>query len=247
MRLRLILTFFGVTLLASTAQAFTVAAASDLQHALPEIEAARGLPPGARAKFVFGSSGTLYRQIVQGAPFEVFLSADEALAERLIDQGRADAPGLVYAVGRLALMIGAARQLELLEPKAALASAQIKRLAIANPEHAPYGRAAMETLGRLGLAEVFRGRLLLGENVSQAARFVLDGGAEAGLVALSIAFAAGDKARHVVMPATLHAPIRQRLVLIKGAGADARAFAAFMASKEAMRVLARHGFERPGS
>lgn len=230
---------------AAGAQPLSVAAAADLQYALPEIEAARAAPAGEKARIVFGSSGLLYRQIVEGAPFEVFLSADESLAIRLVEQGRAEGPGAVYAVGRLALMTSARSGLALGDAKAALGDASLKRLAIAHPDHAPYGRAAIETLTALGLAERFRGRFLHGENVAQAARFVVDGGAEAGLVALSVALGSADKARFVVVPAALHAPLRQRMVLVKGARAPARAFYAWMTTPEAARILARHGFESP--
>jgi molybdate transport system substrate-binding protein len=231
---------------AAGAQPVTIAAAAHLQHALPEIERARPAGGGDETRIVYGSSGLLYRQIVQGAPFEIFFSADEILAQRLIEDGRAEAPGAVYGVGRLALMLPRASATDLGDPRAALVGGNFRRLAIANPDHAPYGRAALEALERLGLSERYRGRsLLLGENVEQAARFVLDGGAEAGLVALAVALGAGDKARHAVLPAELHAPIRQRVVLIGRPRPEARAVFARLISPEARRVLLRHGIEAP--
>lgn len=225
------------------AGAFAVAAAADLQHALPEIEAARVAKSGESARLVFGSSGTLFRQISQGAPFEIFMSADESLARRLIEQGRAEGPGRLYAVGRLALMVGASSALDPSDIKKALVDPRLRRLAMANPDHAPYGRAAQETLATLGLSEAFRGRVLVGENVAQAARFVLDGGADGGLVALAVALGAGSKARHAVVPADMHQPLRQRAVLFKGASQPARDFFAWLGSDEARRIFARHGFE----
>ena len=244
-----VLLLLALGALAARAQPVTIAAAADLQHALPEIDKARAGGNGAAlTNIVYGSSGLLYRQIVQGAPFEIFLSADEALAERLVAQGLAEGPGTVYGVGRLALMLPRASAADLGDPKAALVGGDFRRLAIANPDHAPYGRAAMQALSRLGLADRYQaGRLLLGENIAQAARFVLDGGADAGIVALAVALGAGDKARYAVLPAELHAPIRQRMVLIGKARPAARDVYAWLGSPEARRILLRHGFEPPGT
>ena len=230
-----------------------VAAASDLQHALVEISAAFTAATGRSVKLAMGSSGNLSQQIMQGAPFELFFSADEEYVRALVAKGMTRGEGVLYAVGRLALFVGKGSPVnadpELRDLSAAAADGRLRKLAIANPEHAPYGRAARAALTYSGLWEKLRGRLVLGENVSQAAQFAVSGSVEAALVAHSLVLADAMKGRggYALVPEAWHPPLRQRMVLLRGAGDTARRFYDFMRSAPARVVLERHGFALPAA
>lgn len=233
------------------AAAANVAAAADLKFALAEIAAAHERAGGGKVGLSFGSSGIFRRQIAQGAPFELFLSADEVYAEALIGEGRAEGPGALYAIGRLALYLPKGSPVkadsELRDLAAAARDGRLRRLAIANPEHAPYGRAAREALTRAGAWEAVQDKLALGENTAQAARFATSGSAQAAI--LPLALVRGEelaaKGGFVTLPEGWHAPLRQRMVLIKGAGESARGFYAFLQSAQARAIFAKHGFVLP--
>jgi molybdate transport system substrate-binding protein len=228
-----------------------VAAASDLQFALEEIAAAFTQATGHEARLTFGSTGNLARQIRAGAPFELFFSADESYVGILEQAGRTDGPGTLYAIGRIAVFAPRGSRVpvdgELAGLRAELAAGRVSRLAIANPEHAPYGRAAREALERAGAWTLAQPRLALGENVSQAAQFALTGAADAAIIALSLALtpAFRDKGQHALIPEHLHAPLRQRMVLVRGAGTAARELYRFAESAAARSVLERYGFGLP--
>jgi molybdate transport system substrate-binding protein len=225
-----------------------VAAAASLRDALPELAERFTAANGARARLSFGASGSLRRQIARGAPFELFLSADEAMVLDLAREGRTRDEGTVYAEGRLAILVPHHSALTpdgtLKDLRRASEDGRLRRLAIANPEHAPYGRAARETLKRSRLWEHVQKRLLVGENASQAAQFVSTGGADAGLVAYSLALSPrlADCCEHAVLPLYLHRPLRQRGVLLKGSGVAAERFFDFLLGPEGQAVLERHGF-----
>lgn len=228
-----------------------VAAAADLQFALPEIVAAFVGGGGAPLKLSFGSSGNFARQIAQGAPFELFLSADERFAAQVIAAQRGEGGGTHYATGRLALFLPQGSVIradrDLADLVVAAGDGRLARLAIANPEHAPYGRAAREVLEKKGVWDALQGRLALGDNAAQAAQFAASGAAQAGLIPLSLARAPELAARgaFVAIPESWHAPLRQTLVLVKPAGPQARAFAEFLRGAQARAILARHGFGLP--
>jgi molybdate transport system substrate-binding protein len=230
----------------------TVAAASDLQFALEEVAAAFSAATGRKVELAFGSSGNFFRQIRQGAPFQMFLSADEAFVEELAAGGFAEDRGALYAVGRIALIVPRGSALKpdgtLADLAAALRDGRVRRFAIANPEHAPYGRRAEEALRHAGLWDAIEKRLVLGENVSQAAQFAISGGADGGIVAYSLALAprVARLADHALIPSEWHQPLRQRMVLMNGAGETARMFYAFVAAPEARKILNRYGFVLPG-
>ncbi|MCZ7562941.1 MAG: molybdate ABC transporter substrate-binding protein [Burkholderiales bacterium] len=236
---------------ARAAGAPVVAAAANLGFALPEIAAAFERATGRRVELAFGSSGNLARQIVQGGPYELFLSADEARVHYVLERGRAEDAGRIYAVGRLALFAAhgspVAVDPELAGLAAALREGKVRRIAIANPELAPYGAAAREVLRRQGLWEAAQGRLAVGENVSQAAQFALTGAVDAAFIPYSLARAPTLQGKGAValLPDSQHAPIRQRMALLKGAGETARAFHAFMTGGEARAILERYGFASP--
>ncbi len=246
----------GVALLAvpsaRAADPPVVAAAADLKFALEAIAAQWRTRTGGDVRLAFGSSGNFARQLGQGAPFDLFLSADEDLVFRLADAGLTRDRGALYAIGRIALFappgspLDAARGLDGL--REALAAGRIVRFAIANPEHAPYGRAAEQALIAAGLWEAIRPRLVLGENVAQAAQFATTGGAQGGLIALSLARAPefAGRGAFAVVPDSLHAPLRQRMVLMRAARTPAAAFHDFLQSPPAREIFVRFGFALPG-
>ena len=228
-----------------------IAAASDLATALPQVVAAFQRKTGQGVKLTFGSSGNFTQQIQNGAPFEVFFSADEAYVETLAKAGRTDGAGALYAIGRLGLFVPLGSPVQpdarMKGLAAALKAGQVQTFAIANPEHAPYGRAAQECLQHAGVWEALKSHLVLGENVSQATQFAVAGGAQGGLIPLSLALTPQVKAAgtFVLLPTACHKPLRQRGVVIKGAGPTARAFYAFMQGREARAILTRYGFTLP--
>ena len=226
----------------------TVAAASDLKFALEELAARFTRETGRKLRLSFGSSGNFARQIEQGAPFQLFLSADEDMVFRLADKGLTVDRGALYAVGRIVLIVPRGSPLkadgELRDLAAALADGRLKRFAIANPDHAPYGKRAEEALRHAGLWDAIRPRLVLGENVSQAAQFATSGSTQGGIVAQSLALSpqVAKNASFALIPADWHQPLRQRMVLIAGAGETARAFHAWLQQPAAREVMARYGF-----
>jgi len=236
---------------AGAADAPVVAAASDLQFALEEIGTRFTAATGKQVRLALGSSGNFARQIRQGAPFQVFLSADEGFVDGLARDGFTKDAGDLYAVGRIVVFAPAGSPLEpdpeLANLRAALESGRLRKLAIANPEHAPYGRAAKEALTSAGLWAAIEQRLVLGENVSQAAQFATTGGADGGIFAYSLALspAVARRGRYVLLPETMHQPLRQRMVLLRNAGPVAAEFYAFLKGAEARRILERYGFVLP--
>lgn len=228
-----------------------IAAASDLQFALEEIAGAFKRDGGADVRLVFGSSGNFARQIEQGAPFELFLSADEALVFGLADKSLTKDRGALYAIGRIVLFASNRSPLvDQLTPEAlrnAATDGTLKHLAIANPEHAPYGRAAQQWLTTQGLWETVRPLLVLGENASQAAQFATVGDSQAGIMPYSIALAARlqSAGKFALLPAEEHEPLRQRMVLLKNASVTAERFYGYMQHTAARDVMRRYGFVLP--
>lgn len=229
-----------------------IAAASDLKFAVDEIAATYLRETGGRVRLSYGSSGNFYRQIIQGAPFEIFMSADEAFVFQLADQKLTADRGVPYAIGRLVLFApkGSPVQADaqFADLRRSTADGRLVKFAIANPEHAPYGRAAMEALKSVGLWSTIEPRLVLGENVSQAAQFAVSGSTQGGIFALSLALAPQIAAAgsYVLVPDRLHRPLLQRMVLTRAAGDTARAFFDHMQSPAARRVFKRYGFTLPG-
>jgi len=229
-----------------------VAAAADLQFALVEVADAFKMSAGRSVKLTFGSSGNFARQIRQGAPFEVFFSANEDFVKDLARDGFTRNAGDLYAIGRIVLMVPKGSPLKadgrLADLKAALADGRLKKFAIANPEHAPYGARAEEALRHAGLWEAIRPLLVYGENVAQAAQFAASGNTQGGIIAYSLALAPQVAAlgSFELIPADWHQPLRQTMTLTKKAGATAEAFYAFARSPEARATFRRYGFVLPG-
>jgi molybdate transport system substrate-binding protein len=228
-----------------------IAAAASLQPALEEAATVITAETGITPRFAYGASGNLARQIAQGAPFEMLLAADETSIQRLVEAGQTRDAGHIFAVGRMVLFaprgstLDPAAGLEALRPL--VAAGRVQRFAIANPEIAPYGRAAEEALRRLDLWEALRPRLVFGENIAQAAQFAMMEGATGGLIALSLALSPVLKARgdFSLVPEGLHGPLRHRLAVTKRGGEAALRLQAWFLSSSATRVFARHGLEAP--
>lgn len=224
-----------------------VAAASDLRVALVEVASAFKVSPGGRdVEPVYGSSGTFFAQIREGAPFDVFLSADLDYSRRLAGEGLSEAPFL-YAVGRLALVVSKDTGLD---PKGfgdLLRGPAIRRLAIANPAHAPYGRAAEAALRSWKVYDAIATKIVLGDSVSQALQFLDSGSAQAALVALPLVQSRSRELAIGVVPETAHPPIEQAGVVLKRTRdlEGARAFRAFLLSDAGRAILTRHGFTLP--
>lgn len=222
-------------------------AASDLGPAFEDLVPAYESRTGERIAVVLGSTGNLAAQIRHGAPADLFFSADESFMDALIAEGHVDAASrTVYATGRLALVVPAGRGLP--PPLETLADPASGLIAIANPEHAPYGRAAREALVSMALWEGVTPRLVLGENVAHTLQFVRTGNADAGLVALSLVRGApGEPLPYRVVEERLHVPLRQvaGITITTRQAERARAFLEFVVSSEGQEMLARYGFEPP--
>ena len=245
--------YFSLTAMNAHAQRDipAIAAASDLQFALEDIAARFRAETQKEVRLSFGSSGNYFRQIGQGAPFQLFLSADEDFVFRLHQAGKTEDRGAMYATGRIVLFAPKGSPLiidaNMAGLKAALADNRISRFAMANPEHAPYGRAAEQALRKLDLWEALQGKVILGENVSQAAQFATSGSAQGGIFAYSLALSpsVSKLGNYVLLPEDLHQPLRQRMVLVKGAAETARAFYAYLQQPAARKIFEQHGFVLP--
>ncbi|WP_411288518.1 molybdate ABC transporter substrate-binding protein [Phenylobacterium sp.] len=246
-----ILAVMCVPALARAQDAPPIAAASDLQAALPEVAAAFQKATGQSVRLTFGSSGNFAQQIENGAPFQVFLSADESYVQTLQAAGRTEGAGALYAIGRIGLFTPRGSPVRadagLKDLAAAVRDGRVQKFAIANPAHAPYGRAAREVLQTTGIWTAIEPRLVLGENVSQATQFVTSGSVQAGLIPQSLGLTPQVKAAgaFVLVPAAWHKPLRQRAVVLRGAGPTARAFYAFLQGREGRAILVRYGFTLP--
>jgi molybdate transport system substrate-binding protein len=233
------------------AQAPKIAAAASLNFALTEIAERFAAAQGAKVELVFGASGALTRQIQDGAPFEMFLAADEEFPQKLTAAGLTRGAGAVYAVGRLVVFAPRGSPLAVDARLDGLArmvkDGRIGRFAIANPEVAPYGRAAEAVLRRRGLLEAVRPHLVLGDSISQAAQFATTGNTIGGLLAYSLVLAPGfaDRGRYALVPDEDYPPLRQRMVLLERAGPVAARFFDFVRGDTARAILRRHGFTVP--
>jgi molybdate transport system substrate-binding protein len=232
----------------AAAQEITVAAAADLSSALGELASDYQKRTGIKARLSFGASGNLTQQIKNGAPFDIFFSADEDYPRQLVEARLAESDSLYrYAVGKLVLWVPASSSLDI-EKRGmnVLLDPAVKKIAIANPQHAPYGRAAVAALRHYQLYDRIADRLVLGENVSQAAQFVESGNAQAGLVALSHALAPAmrGKGRYWEVPTDAYPQLDQAAVILSRSQLkqEAAAFLHYLKSPSAQAVLRRNGF-----
>jgi molybdate transport system substrate-binding protein len=236
----------------ASAQTLTVAAASDLQTALPAIVSQFEKDTGQRVRLTFGSSGNFFTQIQNGAPFDVFLSADIDYPRRLEASGEAERGSLyMYAIGRVVLWTRTDSGIDLRRGLTVLSDPRVRRIALANPDHAPYGRAAVAALRHEGLYERVRKKFVLGENISQAAQFAQSGSADVGLLALSLALSPTLKSSgaYVDIPGAWHPPIEQAAVVLASSQEKplARLFIAYLKKPDSVRILQSYGFAVPQS
>jgi molybdate transport system substrate-binding protein len=230
------------------AQTLRIAAAADLQLALPELARRFERATGVEVLPTFGSSGNLATQIENGAPFDVFLSADVEYPRRLAERNLADRNAVVtYARGRIVLWTRRDSGVDLRFGLKGLSAPTIHRVAIANPEHAPYGRAAVAALRHEGVYETVRDRFVLGENISQTAQFARSGNAEVAIIALSLAIgpALSEVGYYLEIPSGFHPPIEQGAVWLSRSphAAAGRRFVDFLQQPESVAYLSTMGFE----
>ena len=245
------LLFVGLILGSASAQEITVAAAADLSYALKDLAARFEQKTGDKVTLSFGSSANLFSQIQSGAPFDLFFSADEQYPQRLAVGGLMDPASLrSYAVGHLVLWMPNATGLDPQNLKMdLLLQPSVKHIAIANPQHAPYGRAAMAALEHYGLKNKLASKLVFGENISQAAQFVQSGNAQAGLIALSLAMSPAMKeaGKYWELPFDSYPEVRQTAGIVSSSKRKpaAQAFLSYIISREGAAVLAQYGFAAP--
>ncbi len=229
----------------------TVAAASDLTYAMKEIAADFEKSAACSVRVSYGSSGNFQTQIENGAPFDVFFSADIEYPRKLEAEGLAS-PGstYLYGIGKVILWVRNDSKLDVSKGLDVLRDSSVRKIAIANPLHAPYGRAAEEALRKAGVYDAIKDRLVLGENISQTAEFAETGNADAGILALSLVLspALKDKGRYFQIPDNLYSPIQQGAVVVRASKnqQSAQAFLDYIKTPAMTAILERYGFVLPG-
>jgi molybdate transport system substrate-binding protein len=232
----------------SLAQEITVAAAADLQFAMQDIAEQFQKETGKNVKLIFGSSGSFFQQIQNGAPFDMFFSADLSYPKKLEAAGLTE-PGSYYqyAKGRIVIWVPKDSALDVSSGLKSLLNPNIKKIAVANPQHAPYGQAAVAAMQKEGIYEKVKDKFVLGENISQTASFVVSGSADVGIVALSLALSPSmrDKGRYGKIPTDEYPPIQQAGVILSSSKNKevAKQFLSFIKTAAAADTLRRYGFD----
>ncbi len=228
----------------------SIAAASDLNFAFKEIVASFEQASGDHVALTLGSSGNFFAQIQNGAPFDLYFSADIGYPKKLEDAGLT-VPGSLYryAIGRVVIWIPNTSPLDLSQGMTTLRDPRIKKLAVANPKHAPYGRAAVAALEYAQVYDAVKDKLVFGENISQAAQFVESGAADVGIIALSLALAPAMQSRgkYWEIPAETHPALEQAAVIVKQSSRqeEAKRFLDFVRSAQGQAIMTRYGFTKP--
>jgi len=232
------------------AQELIVAAAADLRPAMEQIASGFKAATGAQIKPIYGSSGNFYQQIQSGAPFDFFFSANSDYPKKLEAAGLT-VPGTYYeyARGKIVLMVPAASSLDPKRGLSLLLDPAVKKIAIADPIHAPYGQAAVSAMKAEKIYDQVSPKLVTGENISQAASFVLSGAADVGVVALSLAISAGPQVHFAEIPASDYPPIQQACVVLNSSKNQdlAAKFEAYLRTEEVRKMFEKFGFEVPPS
>jgi molybdate transport system substrate-binding protein len=234
----------------AVAEEITIAAASDLNFAFREIVTEYEKASGNHVRLALGSSGNFYAQIQNGAPFDLYFSADIAYPKKLEEAGLT-VPGSLYqyAVGRIVMWTGHESRIDLTQGFEALREPTVKKIAIANPKHAPYGRAAVAAMEYFKVYDQVKDKLILGENISQTAQFIESGACDIGIIALSLAVAPVMKSKGTYweIPAEAHPPIEQGAVVLKSSKQQepAKQFLAFIKGAQGQEVMKRYGFMLP--
>jgi molybdate transport system substrate-binding protein len=248
-RLLLVIVFLLIGALNLSAQNVTVAAAADLRYALDEVISRYKLQnPNVKIDVIYGASGNLYQQITNKAPFDIFFSADNSYPLKLSESGLISGTPKLYAIGHLVLW---SANKDITKGIYSLKSRNIKKISIANPEVAPYGKRAVECLKYYKLDELLKDKIVKADNVSQAAQFVLTGNADAGLIALSLAMSKEmkGKGRYIQMDEKSYTKLEQSYVLLKAGDKNTNAvnFIKFIDSKTAKDIFSKYGFKLPKS
>ena len=243
------LTFLILSTLAG-AQDITVAAAADLQFAMQDIAARFHKETGKNVQATYGSSGNFAQQLQNGAPFDIFFSANLDYARQLESAGLAESGSFYpYATGKIVMWVPSDSKLDLAPGLRVLTDSAVQKIAIANPQHAPYGKAAVAALQKAGIHDAVKDKFVLGENISQTASFAMSGAADVGIIALSLALSPNmkDKGRYVAIPEDQYPPIEQACVILRASKnkAVAQEFLKFMQSPAIAEVLRTYGFAVP--
>jgi molybdate transport system substrate-binding protein len=242
--------FLGLGSRLTPAQEITVAAAADLQFAMQEVGARFQQESGKTVKLIYGSSGNFAQQLQNGAPFDMFFSANLDYPRQLEGAGLTE-PGTLYqyAIGKIVVWVPNASKLDVSSGLKALLDPSIKKIAIANPEHAPYGKAAVAAMQKENIYEQVKNKFVLGENISQTASFVASGSADVGVVALSLALSPNmkDKGRYAEVPAGDYPAIEQACVIMRSSKNKdvAEQFLKFVQSLPIRDLLQKYGFAIP--
>lgn len=230
------------------AQKVTVAAAADLQFAMQDVVARFQKETGKTVKLTYGSSGNFFQQFQNGAPFDMFFSANLDYPKKLEDAGLTE-PGSYYqyARGKIVIWVPNGSKLDLGSDMKALLDPSVKKIAIANPKHAPYGHAAVAAMQKENVYEKVKDKFVLGENISQTASFVVSGAADVGIVALSLALSPNmkDRGRYVEVPTADYPPIEQACVILHSSKnkETAKEFLSFIKTAAVADTLKRYGFD----
>jgi molybdate transport system substrate-binding protein len=232
----------------SSGQTIRITAAADLRYALAEVvENYKKSNPDVKIDVAYGSSGNAFTQICNNAPFDIYFSADISYPQKLKDLGLTISEPKLYAIGRIVLW---SNSIDVSKGPEILTGKSITKVAIANPEHAPYGKRAEESLKYYKLYDQVKPKLILGENVSQAAQFITTGNAEAGIIALSLALSPSlrEKGSYFLIDNSSHQPLEQAYVILKQAQGNqaVHKFAEYVSTAPARNVLKKYGFVLPG-
>ena len=234
------------------AQSITVAAAADLQFAMQEVAAEFQKATGKEVKLIYGSSGNFFQQIQNGAPFDVFFSANLDYAKQLESAGlTVSGTYYQYAKGKIVVWVPNDSKISIRSGLKSLLDPAVKKIAVANPQHAPYGQAAVAAMQSEGVYEKVKDKLVIGENISQTASFVVSGGADVGVVALSLALSPNmkDKGRYTEIPAEDYPPIDQACVILNSSKdkETAKQFLSYIKTATVAETLKLYGFDVPDS
>jgi molybdate transport system substrate-binding protein len=231
-------------------QEITVVAAADLQSAMQDISARYQKESGKSVKVIYGSSGNFLQQIQNGAPFDMFFSANLEYPKKLEAAGLTESGSFYeYAVGKIVIWVRSDSKIDISSGLSSLVNNAVSKIAIANPLHAPYGQAAVAAMKKENVYDKLSGKFVMGENISQTASFALSGSADAGIIALSLALSPNmkDKGRYVEIPTQDYPPIEQACVILKSSHKDdAKAFLDFVKTKSVGDLLQSYGFALPG-
>ena len=234
------------------AQEITVAAAADLQSVMKEVTARFQKETGKNVKLIYGSSGNFFQQLQNGAPFDVFFSANVEYPNKLEAAGLTESGTIYhYATGKIVIWVPNDSKLDISSGLKSLLNPAIKKIAIANPQHAPYGQAAEAAMKKEGVYENVADKLVLGENISQTASFAVSGAADVGILALSLALSPNmkDRGRYTVIPADEYPPIEQACVILKSSQQKdtAKAFLNFIKTPAVTDLFRSSGFAVPNA